>query len=425
MGRLAHLVWACLECRREGSLQRHKRGEQCQHCGTWYRRGAGATVIVEPPGKAPATLTAPEVEDRLPTVGCTGQTRAEFRDFDRDDRLYVFGWYYGRIEKLKPPRPGRLQLDHTTLSFHPDEGPGLAIPLLEITSIQQSEHALQLKVRGRPVFLIKPVGSSPKLWEERLQNAVIEAYKRAGLGEVAEYQPQICATGPKRWGARRFRFADRLRAARNLRGEPTLQYRLCCWIARTGWRFMGGIDVTGVDNIPATGPFICIANHQSFLEPVLIPAVQRRTIWAMAKTGQFNVRLSGWILPRIYAFPVRRFEVDPHALRFMLRRMSEGFGVLVFIEGERTWNGLLQTHRRAIGRLILKAGVPIVPCRVQGAYECWPRWAPGAQRGRIRIAFGKPLDLPAADGPAACEAQLDDTLALIRSQIDPALDTDT
>jgi 1-acyl-sn-glycerol-3-phosphate acyltransferase len=172
------------------------------------------------------------------------------------------------------------------------------------------------------------------------------------------------------------------------------RYHFFRWLARTLWRFMGGLDVRGLENIPRTGPAIFIANHQSFLDPILVQAACPRILHSMAKSTQFGSAVFRRLMTWLYAFPVRRFETDPQAVRQVLRRLQEGHAVIIYIEGERSWDGRLQPARLGAVRLALKAGVPIVPVRVDGAYEAWPRWDRKIKRSRIRIEFRKPFRLP-------------------------------
>ena len=177
-------------------------------------------------------------------------------------------------------------------------------------------------------------------------------------------------------------------------------YRLAQFIARNGWRIAGGIRVEGSEHIPADGPFLLIANHQSFLDPIFIQAVIRRPVHAMAKSTQFTDPIVGWMMRRILSFPVRRYQVDAQAVRIALRHLDQGRGVAVYIEGERTWDGRLQEPKLGTARLALRAGVPIIPCAVRGTYEIWPRWARGPARGTATIRFLEPIDLPHLTGPA-------------------------
>jgi 1-acyl-sn-glycerol-3-phosphate acyltransferase len=185
-------------------------------------------------------------------------------------------------------------------------------------------------------------------------------------------------------------------------------YRTAQLLVRTLWPIFGRLRVEGLDNVPEHGPFLLIANHQSFLDPILIQAVVRRPVYTMAKSTEFSSRITGPALERLKSFPVRRFEVDPQAVRVVLGYLEAGEGVGIYIEGERTWDGRLQPPRLGTVRLILKAGVPVVPCGIAGAYDVWPRWST-LRRGTIRIRLGSPLHFPKLDTRAEREAVLDDT----------------
>lgn len=175
-----------------------------------------------------------------------------------------------------------------------------------------------------------------------------------------------------------------------------LRYHFYRWLARTLWKLYGGLDVSGLENIPREGAFLVIANHQSFLDPILVQAVCPRILHSMAKSTQFGSAPFRRLLTQLYAFPVRRFETDPQAVRQVLRRLGNGHAVVIYIEGERSWDGRLQAPRYGTVRLALKAGVPIIPCRIDGAYDAWPRWDRRIKRARIRVEFRAPLHLPVA-----------------------------
>jgi 1-acyl-sn-glycerol-3-phosphate acyltransferase len=195
-------------------------------------------------------------------------------------------------------------------------------------------------------------------------------------------------------------------------------------LARNLWPLYGGLEVVGKENIPRSGPFLLFANHQSILDPILIQAVCPRPVNAMAKSTQFRTPGLGWLMAsHLKSFPVRRYEVDPQAVRLVLKYLKAGEGVGIYVEGERSWDGRLQPPRRGAIRLLLKAaslGVPVIPARITGSYEAWPRWAKRPQPAHVRIEFLPPLSLPLATTRLEREAVLEEATRVAMSAIDPS-----
>lgn len=194
-------------------------------------------------------------------------------------------------------------------------------------------------------------------------------------------------------------------------------YRFCQRLVRTVWPLIGPIEVRGRGLIPEHGPFLLIANHQSVLDPILIQTICPRPIHTMAKSTQFTSPFMAQLMYRLNSFPVRRYRIDPQAVRHTLRVLRSGEPVGIYVEGERTWDGRMQSPRLGTIRLILKAGVPVIPCTIQGSYDVWPRWHRALRRAPVRITFGEPMHLPRLDRRTAREAALADAAQLLMERL--------
>ena len=189
-------------------------------------------------------------------------------------------------------------------------------------------------------------------------------------------------------------------------------YRSARALASVYFRAIMKLRFEGVDHIPAEGAFLIVMNHQSNLDPLLLHTYCPRLLFTMTKSSAFRNPVMRWIEPRVGAFPTRRYQVDPQAVRVALRFLDEGQAVAVFPEGERSWDAKLQNLRPGTIRLILKAGVPVIPCGVVGTYEIWPRWGGmnwfriGPGRPPVTIRYGEPMLFGEHHGRASREAAL-------------------
>jgi 1-acyl-sn-glycerol-3-phosphate acyltransferase len=178
------------------------------------------------------------------------------------------------------------------------------------------------------------------------------------------------------------------------------------------------LEVVGLENIPASGPFILVANHQSYLDPIIVQVVCPRPLHTLAKSTQFTGKVMSWVLPRVNAIPTRRYRIEPQAVRVVLRRLAAGEGVGVYPEGERSWEAQLQPFRRGTVRLLLKAGAPIIPCGLSGSYDVWPRWSKTLKRGRVRVEFGEPIQWEAMDDRRERNRILPEATRVLRERLE-------
>jgi long-chain acyl-CoA synthetase len=179
--------------------------------------------------------------------------------------------------------------------------------------------------------------------------------------------------------------------------------------------------VEGLDRLPARGPVIFAANHQSHIDtPVILQALpaqwRYRVAPAMAKEffhayffpEQHSRRerfLNGlnYHLAALFfnAFPLPQREAGTRqTLRYAGELIGAGFSILIFPEGRRTERGEIQPFRPGVAMMAARLGVPVVPVRLDGAdrvlHQSWKM----ARPGRVRVAFGAPLNLNGEDYPA-------------------------
>jgi 1-acyl-sn-glycerol-3-phosphate acyltransferase len=149
-------------------------------------------------------------------------------------------------------------------------------------------------------------------------------------------------------------------------------------------RLMFRLEAIGVENIPAHGPVLLVANHSSVLDPPLIGGASDRQLTYLAKAELFKIPLFGALIHGLNARPVRREGADAGALRTAKRVLEEGGALLVFPEGTRGEEGVIRPAKPGAGLLAVSCGAAVVPVYVSGSGRAWPkgRRLPRPVRGR-------------------------------------------
>lgn len=145
------------------------------------------------------------------------------------------------------------------------------------------------------------------------------------------------------------------------------------------------------DRMIESGPLILAANHQSYFDPPLAGITSRRAIYFLARKTLFAVPILKKLLPHFQIIPVDRDGTDRTALKHIIARLHEGNGVLLFPEGTRSPNGSLQAARSGIGLIIAKTQAPVLPMRIFGAHEAFPKNAKKIHLHPITVVLGNPI----------------------------------
>ena len=196
------------------------------------------------------------------------------------------------------------------------------------------------------------------------------------------------------------------------------------WLAHTLSRLVGRVffrhRILHREFLPETGGALIVANHVSFLDPAVVGACFRKPIFYLARKSLFKGFL-GWLLPRIQVLPVDLGRGDLASMKRILSLLKAGNRVLIFPEGTRSPDGSLQGAEAGIGFIVAKGEVPVIPMRIFGAYDCWPRGANRPRPGRITVVAGPPVklsslsaELTSRERYQACADQVMQALAAIR-----------
>lgn len=164
-------------------------------------------------------------------------------------------------------------------------------------------------------------------------------------------------------------------------------YHLSKAIAKTLFSF----QVVHADRIIEEGGMILAMNHQSYLDPPLAGICCKREINFLARKTLLEWPVMGPLFPKLNVVPVDQERADMSALKTIIKLVRGGGATIVFPEGERTLDGNLQPAQPGLGLVIAKTLAPVVPMRIFGAYEAFPRGSSRLRLHPITIVVGEPL----------------------------------
>ncbi len=193
----------------------------------------------------------------------------------------------------------------------------------------------------------------------------------------------------------------------------TFFYYLLTWPAT---HLMAHPLITGRENLRGVkGPLLVISNHVIYLDVGFVLAAlptRLRHRLAVAMGGERLAEMRHpprewffarrWLHRMNYFLVVSLFNVFPlpkksgvrESFRFAGDLADRGWNLLVFPEGDLTPDGKLQPFRAGIGLLASNLKLPVVPIRIDGAYEIREARSKFNRPGRIRVQIGKPVEFP-------------------------------
>ena len=163
--------------------------------------------------------------------------------------------------------------------------------------------------------------------------------------------------------------------------------------------------VVGLENIPAEGAVILASNHLSFIDSIFLPLEVDRHVSFLAKSDYFTRRgIKGWATKAFMnatgQLPIDRSggKASEASLNTGLKVLARGEILGIYPEGTRSPDGKLYRGRTGVARMILEAGVPVVPVAMVDTAKIMPIGTRLPKIGRIGIIVGEPLDFSRFDG---------------------------
>jgi 1-acyl-sn-glycerol-3-phosphate acyltransferase len=156
--------------------------------------------------------------------------------------------------------------------------------------------------------------------------------------------------------------------------------------------------VTGLRNVPATGPVIIASNHLSFSDSVFMPLVVPRKVTFLAKSEYFTSPGPKGVLKKLTFIALGQVPVDrtggrrsEAALITGLKVLADGNCLGIYPEGTRSPDGRLYKGRTGLVRLAIDSGAPIIPVAMFDTEKIQPSGKVIPKIMRVKMVFGEPM----------------------------------
>jgi 1-acyl-sn-glycerol-3-phosphate acyltransferase len=198
--------------------------------------------------------------------------------------------------------------------------------------------------------------------------------------------------------------------------RPNLVWKCCRGICRLVMTLYFDLKVYGSSHVPLTGGVLLLSNHQSYLDPVAFGAFLRRPMSYLGRDSLFRNRFFGRLIRLLRAIPVRRGHADVGAMKQTIRLLRDGHMMNVYPEGTRTEDGQIGSIKPGAALVARRAGVPIVPVVIDGAFQAWPHDRKLPLPGKLRVEFGPAMSVAGLDDRQIIDL-IDGTLRRMLSQL--------
>ncbi len=185
------------------------------------------------------------------------------------------------------------------------------------------------------------------------------------------------------------------------------------------------------------GPLLVVSNHQLYndigwLLAVLPPRLRHRLAVAMGGEYLATMRhppregffVKRWAYQASYFLTVALFNVFPlprqagfrKSFRFAGELVDRGYSIVIFPEGEITPDGAIHSFYAGVGLLVNNLRLPVLPMRIEGAYEIRRAGTRFNRPGRVRVYVGDLVEFPAASDPQQIAKLLEDRVKALGPQ---------
>ncbi len=154
------------------------------------------------------------------------------------------------------------------------------------------------------------------------------------------------------------------------------------------------VSVDGLAQLDPDASVVFVANHTSIVDIWALLVALPNSFRYVAKQELRRVPILGRAMASAGNIFIDRHNPTASVASYdeAASRLQQGLSAMVFAEGTRSRDGRLLPLKKGPFVLAIRAGVPLVPVRIVGAFECNPTGSVHVRPGRVEVRVGRPLD---------------------------------
>lgn len=170
------------------------------------------------------------------------------------------------------------------------------------------------------------------------------------------------------------------------------------WLSKLLVLIFTRCEVTGLDNVPRTGPLLIVTNHLGDADLIVGFAYTPPIAEPLGKIELYDMPFLGKFLDTYGVIWVRRGQPDRKALRVVKEAFDEGRMVGIAPEGRESLSGSLEEGTDGAAYIALTNDVPVLPITFTGTEnELIFKNMKRLRRTRISVTIGQEFRLEKYD----------------------------
>jgi 1-acyl-sn-glycerol-3-phosphate acyltransferase len=152
------------------------------------------------------------------------------------------------------------------------------------------------------------------------------------------------------------------------------------------------VTVEGSENVEGLERYAVVSTHASYLDWAVLLGYFPLPVRFIAKRELIWIPVIGSFLKTRGILIDRKRGVDAKEAIRRATRVAQPWPILIFPEGTRSPDGKVHPFKRGGLRILVDAGLSLVPVCIQGTFDAFPRHATAIKTGcKLLMKVGQPV----------------------------------